>query len=266
MNEPAAVSPARYFPTWTIVASLLPAVRRAGNVEHRKRTFGALRIVATPRVTECPGSAARTGLLPGPCRGLERGVKRAMDIILSALALIALAPLLAAVAAALSLEFSGGLIVREKRFGPGGHPITLFKFRSMHIESCDVASEHSMHPCLTPIGRVLRQLSLDKLPQLINVLRGEMSLVGPRPHPLRTRVNTQRCSDAAERYYAWHLVKPGITGWAQINGSGDAIDTIGRAQRRADLDLWYLEHWSIWLDIQIIVRTALNGLRPESLD
>ena len=263
MNEPAAVRPARWFPARTIVASLLSATLRVGSIQFRKRMSGALHIVATPPIIERLGGAAKVGLLPGPRRAVAGGAKRAMDLLLSTLALLALSPLLAAVAVALHLESSGGFIVREKRFGPGGRPIRLFKFRSMRIESCNVAGKDRMQPRLTPIGRVLRRLSFDELPQLINVLRGEMSLVGPTSHPLQMRLGEQYCSDAAERCHPWQLVKPGITGWAQINGSGGAVGTIEKAQRRLDLELWYLENWSIWLDVQIIAWTALNGFRPE---
>lgn len=241
MNERAAVTPAKWLPGWTTVASLPSAVLRVGR-------------------------AARIGVLAGPHGGLERGAKRAMDIILSTLALIVLSPLLAAVAAALYLEAPDRLIVREKRLGPGSRPIEVCKFRSVRIESCDAAGEHGTQLRLTPVGRVLHQLSLDELPQLVDVLRGEMSLVGPRSHPLRMRVGEQYCFDAVERCSAGQFVKSGITGWAQIQGAGSVVDTIGKARRRVDLDLWYLEHRSIWLDVQIIAWTALNGFRPESLD
>ncbi len=265
MNERAAVNAAKWFSDWTLIASMLSTVLRVGSVPLRKRMSGALRSVVMPRTIEHLGNAARVDLVAGPHSGLEGGAKRAMDIILGTLALLALSPLLVAAALALLLEAPGRLIVREKRFGPVSRPVDVFKFRSMRMDRCNVAGEHVPQSCATPVGRVLRQLSLDELPQLINVLRGEMSLVGPRSHPLRMHLGEQYCFDAAERYRAWQFVKPGIIGWAQINGSAGAVNTIEKAQRRVDLDLWYLENWSIWLDLQIIVRAALTGFRPENL-
>lgn len=266
MNERAAVNPAKWFPGWTIIACLLSTALRLDNVPIRKRMSGALRIVVRPGTVKRLGSTARVDLMAGPHSGPTGGAKRTMDIILGTLALLALSPLLAGVALALHFESSGRLIVREKRFGPGSRPIEVFKFRSVRIEICDAASDHSLQLRLTPIGRVLRQLSLDELAQLINVLRGEMSLVRLRSHSLRTRVGEQYCFDAAECHHTWQFVKPGIIGWAQINGSVGAVNTIGKAQRQVDLDLWYLENWSIWLDLQIIMRTALTRFRLESLN
>jgi len=223
----------------------------------------------TPRTMERFGNAALIDLLADPHGGLEGGAKRAMDVTLSALALVALSPLLAAVAAAVRMESAGPIIFRQKRFGLGGGHIDVLMFRSMRVEACDVSGESRTvrrDPRVTRVGRILRHLSLDELPQLINVLRGEMSLVGPRPHPLHMRVGELYYFDAVERYRARHLIKPGITGWAQINGSRGAVDTIEEAWRRVELDLWYLENWSMWLDVQTIVRTVLSGFLSESFE
>lgn len=220
-----------------------------------------------PRTMERLGNAALVDLLADPHGGLEGGAKRAIDIILSALALIVLSPLLAVVALAVRLESPGPVIFRQKRFGLGGRHIEVFKFRSMRLEVCDPTGENRTvrrDPRVTSVGRILRHLSIDELPQLFNVLRGEMSLVGPRPHPLHMRVGELYYFDAVERYRARHLVKPGITGWAQINGSRGVVDTIEKARRRVELDLWYLENWSVWLDLKIIVRTILSGFLSES--
>lgn len=223
----------------------------------------------TPRTMERFGSVALVDLLADPHGGLEGGAKRATDIILSTLALVALFPLLAAVAAAVRMESPGPVVFHQKRFGLGGRHIEVLKFRTMRIEACDASGEHRTlprDPRVTRIGRVLRHLSLDELPQLVNVLRGDMSLVGPRPHPLHMRVGELYYFDAVERYRARHLVKPGITGWAQINGSRGAVDTIDKARRRVELDLWYLENWSLWLDLQIIMQTVLSGFLSESFN
>jgi len=223
----------------------------------------------TPRTMERLGDAALIDLLADPHGGLEGGAKRATDIALSALALVALSPLFALLAAAVRLESPGPVLFRQERFGLGGRHIRVLKFRSMRAEAGDASGENRTvprDPRVTRVGRILRHLSFDELPQLVNVLRGDMSLVGPRPHPLHMRVGELYYFDAVERYRARHLVKPGITGWAQVNGSRGAVDTIEKAQRRVELDLWYLENWSIWLDCQIIMRTALGGFLSEGFN
>lgn len=223
----------------------------------------------TPRDLERFGGAALVDLLGDPQGGLDGAAKRAMDIALSALALAALSPVLAAAAVAVRAESPGPVIFRQKRFGLAGRPIEVLKFRSMRVETCDATGARrtlARDPRVTRVGRVLRRLSIDELPQLINVLRGDMSLVGPRPHPLHMRVGELYYFDAVERYRTRHLVKPGITGWAQVNGSRGEVDTIEKARRRVELDLWYLENWSVWLDVRVIARTILGGFLTRTAD
>lgn len=223
----------------------------------------------TPRALERFGDAALVDLITDPHGGLDGAAKRALDIVLSTLALVALGPLLAVVAVAVRLESPGPIFFRQKRFGLGGRHIEVLKFRSMRMESCDVTGANrtlARDPRVTRIGRILRRLSIDELPQLINVLRSDMSLVGPRPHPLHMRVGEHYYFVAVEEYRTRHVVKPGITGWAQINGSRGEVDTIEKARRRVELDLWYLENWSFWLDFRIIVRTILGGFSTKGAD
>lgn len=223
----------------------------------------------TPRDRERFGGAALVDLLGDPQGGLDGAAKRAMDIALSALALAVLSPVLAAVAAAVRAESPGPVIFRQKRFGLAGCSIEVLKFRTMRVETCDATGGRrtlARDPRVTRVGRVLRRLSLDELPQLVNVLRGDMSLVGPRPHPLHMRVGELYYFDAVERYRTRHLVKPGITGWAQVNGSRGEVDTIEKARRRVELDLWYLENWSVWLDLRVIARTLLGGFLTKGAD
>lgn len=223
----------------------------------------------TPRDLERFGGAALVDLLADPHGGLDGAAKRAVDIALSALALAVLSPVLAVAAMAIRAESPGPVIFRQKRFGLAGRPIEVLKFRSMRAASCDPTGERrtlARDPRVTRVGRVLRRFSIDELPQLINVLRGDMSLVGPRPHPLHMRVGELYYFDAVERYRTRHLVKPGITGWAQVNGSRGEVDTIEKARRRVGLDLWYLENWSVWLDVRIIARTLLGGFLTKGAD
>ena len=208
------------------------------------------------------GPFALADLAVDPHQGLAGAAKRAFDIVVSGTALVALAPILGVIALAIRLESPGSVLFRQWRFGIGSRPILVLKFRTMHQDRCDTSGERrttANDERVTWLGRILRRTSIDELPQLLNVLRGEMSLVGPRPHPLHMRVGDQYYFEAVERYRARHLVKPGITGWAQINGSRGEIDTLEKAHRRVTLDLWYLNHWSFGLDLRILFRTVFGG-------
>jgi exopolysaccharide biosynthesis polyprenyl glycosylphosphotransferase len=222
-----------------------------------------------PRGLDRIGHAAMVDLLADPHGGLDGAAKRAIDIVGSGLALVLLSPVLAAAALAIYLESPGPILFRQLRFGLGSRPITVLKFRSMRTDGCDATGERrtiAHDPRVTRVGRILRRSSIDELPQLINVLRGEMSLVGPRPHPLHMRVGEAYYFEAVDRYRARHLVKPGITGWAQVNGSRGEVDTLAKARRRVELDLWYLDNWSVGLDLRIMLRTALGGFISRCAD
>jgi len=204
-----------------------------------------------------------------PHRGWPGIFKRILDLGLGTSAIILLGPVLLAAALAVHLESPGPILFRQWRFGAGSRPIQILKFRTMRSESCDVTGEHrttSRDPRVTRIGRILRRTSIDELPQLFNVLRGDMSLVGPRPHPLHMRVEGAYYFEAVERYRARHLVRPGITGWAQVNGSRGEVSTLAKARRRVELDLWYIDNWSIALDLRILLRTALGGFVSSRAD
>ena len=223
----------------------------------------------SPSSLERFGSATLIDLVGDPHAGLGGAAKRAMDILLSALALAVLSPVFAVIALFVRRESPGPVLFRQKRFGLGGRAIEVLKFRSMYIQSCDPKGENqtlARDPRVTRMGRVLRRLSLDELPQLLNVLRGDMSLVGPRPHPLHMRVGQEYYFDAVTQYRVRHIVRPGITGWAQVNGSRGEVDTIAKARRRVELDLWYLENWSVGLDLRIILRTICGGFASKGAD
>ncbi|WP_308720851.1 exopolysaccharide biosynthesis polyprenyl glycosylphosphotransferase [Komagataeibacter xylinus] len=184
--------------------------------------------------------------------------KRAFDLSASVLILIAIAPVLALVALAIKLDSRGPVLFCQPRQGFNNRYFNVFKFRSMYTDMADSGAARQTSrtdPRVTRVGRVIRRLSIDELPQLFNVLRGEMSLVGPRPHAPQTRAGGQLLHEAMEEYVARHRVQPGITGWAQINGSRGELVTREDLRRRVVLDLEYIRAWSIWLDMKIIFLT-----------
>ena len=222
-----------------------------------------------PRALTCVGRFGFVDLMTDPHAGLPGLAKRATDVVLASAALIALSPLLALAALAIRLESPGPVLFRQWRFGLGSRPILVFKFRTMRTDLCDETGAQrttATDPRVTRVGRFLRRTSIDELPQLINVLRGDMSLVGPRPHPLHMRIGGAYYFEAVERYRARHMVKPGITGWAQINGSRGEVDTLEKARTRVALDLWYMDNWSFGLDLRILLRTALGGFASFKAD
>jgi|SRR5271166_6079252 len=189
-------------------------------------------------------------------------VKHALDVTLAVIALVSIAPVLVVVAIAIRAETKGPILFRQKRFGQKACQFDVLKFRTMYADKGDFTGELATKPRdprVTRVGRILRRASLDELPQLINVIRGEMSLVGPRPHAVHMRVEGVRYDSAFGKYIDRHRVKPGITGWAQVNGSRGEVRTLEVASRRLELDLQYIENWSLWLDIRILLKTAFGG-------
>ncbi len=178
------------------------------------------------------------------------------DKVLGLIILILLAPFMAVIALLIKLDSPGPVFFIQDRFGFNNQVIRVLKFRTMHAKMGDVsgaARTTRNDPRLTRVGRVLRTFSLDELPQLVNVLAGQMSLVGPRPHAITMRAGSQLYHEAVHRYLDRHRVKPGITGWSQVNGLRGEIDTIEKAQARVRSDLQYIENWSIWLDLKILL-------------
>jgi Undecaprenyl-phosphate glucose phosphotransferase len=181
------------------------------------------------------------------------------DKILAGILLIWLAPLFAVIAPAIKLDSRGPVLFVQKRFGFNNNVIQVFKFRTMHVDRGDQSGALRTvrnDPRVTHVGRILRWLSLDELPQLVNVLRGDMSLVGPRPHAIAMKTGDRLYCDAVEQYLHRHRVKPGITGWAQVNGLRGEVDTLEKARARVAHDLYYIEHWSPWLDLKILMKTV----------
>lgn len=184
-----------------------------------------------------------------------RAAKRTFDILVSGALLAALAPIMAAIALAIRLDSPGPPLFRQTRGGLRGRPFRMFKFRTMYRTEDGVEVEQALpgDRRITRVGAFLRRTSLDELPQLLNVLRGEMSLVGPRPHALKhDRIFAAHVEDYALR----QQVAAGLTGWAQIQGARGPTQTADQIRRRVELDLWYVRNWSLALDISILLRTT----------
>ena len=190
-------------------------------------------------------------------------MKRALDVVLAGGLLIALAPLLAAVSVLIKLESPGPLIFRQRRKGFNGREFTIFKFRTMKVlEDGSVIHQACRNdPRVTHVGRILRATSIDEMPQLINVLRGQMSLVGPRPHAI---AHDDGYTKLIANYAFRQHVKPGLTGWAQIHGFRGETSRLELMERRVDHDLWYFKNWSFWLDLRIIASTVVELLRRRN--
>jgi Undecaprenyl-phosphate glucose phosphotransferase len=198
-----------------------------------------------------------------PLTVTERMFKRTLDLILSSLAILALAPLLGSVAALIKLEGRGPILFMQTRNGFNGRPFRMCKFRTMSVleDGSVIRQATKDDPRVTGLGRLLRRTNLDELPQLFNVIAGQMSLIGPRPHAAAH--NSEYESLIANYAYRYH-VKPGITGWAQINGFRGETRTLDLMEKRIELDRWYIENWSYWLDLKIILRTLVLGLQPNA--
>jgi Undecaprenyl-phosphate glucose phosphotransferase len=190
-------------------------------------------------------------------------VKRIEDVVIALFSVILTLPLLLVIALAIKLDSRGPILFRQKRLGINNLPFNVLKFRSMYSEETDPLGRQLTRvgdPRITRVGRFLRMTSLDELPQLINVLRGEMSLVGPRPHPLAASAAGIAYALAISEYPIRHRVKPGITGWAQVNGWRGETTTIEQIRRRVEHDLYYVENWSLTFDLVILGRTVFAVL------
>jgi Undecaprenyl-phosphate glucose phosphotransferase len=198
-----------------------------------------------------------------PLSAMQRLVKRILDIALASLALMFFLPIMTLTAIAIRLDGPGPVIFRQNRNGFNGRQFVIFKFRTMTVQENGSAVLQATRddPRVTSIGRLLRSASIDELPQLFNVLKGDMSLIGPRPHAL---AHDSYFENVLSDYAYRHHVKPGITGWAQCNGARGATPTIEQISKRIELDLWYINNWSLWLDLQILIKTLFEVLRKRN--
>jgi len=228
------------------------------------RTFDALRTYGCER-RPIMRAAGWPAAVP-PLDGAERFLKGAMDGAMAALLLLLFAPFMAVIALVIRLESPGPALFRQERVGWNGRRFTILKFRTMRWAPEPGAPLQTVRrdPRLTRTGGFLRRSSLDELPQLINVLRGEMSLVGPRPHAVGMRTEDRLGSDIVAGYALRHRVKPGMTGWAQVNGCRGGVAHAAQLRRRVALDLEYIERWSLLLDLHILLRTIRAVLTTEN--
>ncbi|GAC1413035.1 MAG: undecaprenyl-phosphate glucose phosphotransferase [Burkholderiaceae bacterium] len=238
--------------------------------EHLKTLPVAVRLLPDMRVRSLTNysSSARQRVLAieiqrAPLTASERAVKRSMDVVLASIALLFFLPVMALTAIAIRLDGPGPIIFRQHRKGFNGKQFVMFKFRTMSVqEDGSVVTQASRNdPRVTGIGKLLRSASIDELPQLLNVLAGNMSLIGPRPHAL---AHDNHFETLLGDYAYRHHVKPGITGWAQCNGARGATPTLDHISERVKLDLWYINNWSLWLDIQILIKTFFEVLKKRN--
>ncbi len=217
--------------------------------------------------------AARPFILPqnvaafAPKKPFQLMLKRLLDIIVSATALLVLLPAFLLIALVLKLDSPGPVFFRQIRWGLNGRKIDVLKFRSMRTESCDrsgVTQTVADDPRLTQLGAILRRTNIDELPQLLNVLRGDMSLVGPRCHAINMLAAGRLYEELVPEYHRRHAVRPGITGLAQLRGLRGPTVRACKARARVLSDLYYIENYSLWLDIKIIIGTIINEIRGGS--
>jgi len=187
--------------------------------------------------------------------------KWTFDKAVALIALVLLSPVMAVTAIAIKIESKGPILFRQGRHGFNNEIIKIYKFRSMYTDLADVNASRLVtkrDPRVTRVGRFIRKTSIDELPQLFNVLKGELSIVGPRPHALEAKAENALYYEAVEGYFARHRVKPGMTGWAQINGWRGETDTIDKIMQRVNHDLYYIEHWSLLFDLYILLMTPVS--------
>jgi len=220
-----------------------------------------------PRAYSFVGGVPLIDIIDKPIADWDVIAKWLFDKTVGTLALVALAPVMGLVSLAIKLDSKGPVLFRQKRYGFNNELIEVYKFRSMYTDRSDAGAAKLVtkdDPRVTRVGRFIRKTSLDELPQLINVLRGELSLVGPRPHALQAKAADQLYHDVVDGYFARHKVKPGITGWAQINGWRGETDTPEKIQKRVEHDLHYIENWSVLFDLYILLKTPFALLKTEN--
>ena len=214
-----------------------------------------------PRSYSYLGEVPTLDVFEAPITDWDLVMKWLFDRVVGALILLAALPVMALVALAIKLDSPGPVLFRQKRFGFNNERIDVFKFRSLYHDQADplatkVVTKNDSR--VTRVGRFIRKTSLDELPQLFNVVfKGNLSLVGPRPHAVQGKLQSQLFDEAVDGYFARHRVKPGITGWAQINGWRGEVDSEEKIQKRVEFDLYYIENWSVLFDLYILIKTPL---------
>ena len=228
----------------------------------------ANRLRFRPRSYSYVGQVPVLDLFDKPIADWDVVIKLAFDKIVGALALLALSPVLLATAIAVKLDSPGPILFRQRRYGFNNELIEVYKFRSMYVDKTDAAAARLVtrdDPRVTRVGRFIRKASLDELPQLFNVVfKGNLSLVGPRPHAVHAKAADRQYDEVVDGYFARHRVRPGITGWAQVNGWRGETDTHEKIQQRVEHDLYYIENWSILFDLYILAVTPMALIKTKN--
>jgi exopolysaccharide biosynthesis polyprenyl glycosylphosphotransferase len=219
------------------------------------------RLAVPAQVLELPRRTVRA--IPLNDSAVQQVFKRIVDVIFASIALVFFAPIMLIAALAIAIDSRGPVLFRQKRLGLGGMPFAIFKFRTMTVleDGDDVVQAREGDSRITRVGRFLRETSIDELPQFLNVILGDMSLVGPRPHAI---AHDEMYGRLIPDYALRQLMKPGITGWAQVNGLRGETPTVDVMRRRVELDLWYVAHFNALLDLRILLCTPLEILRKRN--
>ncbi|MBX3570983.1 MAG: undecaprenyl-phosphate glucose phosphotransferase [Mesorhizobium sp.] len=220
-----------------------------------------------PRSYSYIGAVPMLDIFDRPINDWDSVAKRAFDIVFSLLGIILLSPVMLVTAIAIKLDSKGPVLFTQKRHGFNNEVIEVYKFRSMYTDRSDPTAKQAVtkgDPRVTRVGRIIRKTSIDELPQFFNALFGSLSLVGPRPHAVAAQTHNLLYNEVVDGYFARHRVKPGVTGWAQINGWRGEMDTDEKIKMRTEYDLYYIENWSLWFDLKILLMTPIRLLNTEN--
>jgi len=220
-----------------------------------------------PRAYSYIGAVPLLDIFDKPINDWDSVAKRAFDIVFSLIGIITFAPIMLATAIAIKLDSKGPVLFKQQRHGFNNEVIDVYKFRSMYTEMSDPTAKRTVtknDPRVTRVGRFIRKTSVDELPQFFNALFGSLSLVGPRPHAIAAQSHNLLYNEVVDGYFARHRVKPGVTGWAQINGWRGEMDTDEKIRMRTEFDLHYIENWSLWFDLKILFLTPIRLLNTEN--
>jgi Undecaprenyl-phosphate glucose phosphotransferase len=220
-----------------------------------------------PRAYSYIGSVPMLDIFDKPINDWDSVAKRAFDIVFSLIGIILFSPVMLATAIAIKLDSKGPVLFKQKRHGFNNEIVEVYKFRSMYTDRSDPTAKQTVtknDPRVTRVGRFIRKTSIDELPQFFNSLLGSLSLVGPRPHAIAAQSHNLLYNEVVDGYFARHKVKPGVTGWAQINGWRGEMDTNEKIRMRTEYDLYYIENWSMLFDLRILFLTPIRLLNTEN--
>ena len=220
-----------------------------------------------PRSYSYIGAVPMLDIFDKPINDWDSVAKRMFDIVFSIIGIVLLAPVMLITAIAIKLDSKGPVLFKQKRHGFNNEVIEVYKFRSMYTDQADPTAIRPVtkgDARVTRVGRFIRKASIDELPQFFNALFGSLSLVGPRPHAVAAQSHNLLYNEVVDGYFARHRVKPGVTGWAQINGWRGEMDTDEKIKKRTEFDLQYIENWSLWFDLKILFLTPLKLLNTEN--